>query len=473
VKQAIAAASPVKCKGCGNCDDKTFCKPWRGDIGDYGISGIRYTADGFDCAFPVSIDTYNQCSFHCMYCFSNYLMRDPYRKGNLEVRALTPSRLETYLRGETTGMPISVLEKIAKDKGYGFNCPVQWGALGDPFDCIERQHGLAPGLMKVFRKYDQPVRISTKGGSLLLDESYLAAFAERPELFWVAFSIISIDDEVLERVDKFAPNATVRLKAMKALSKLGVKTSLRLRPILPGITDATPKHPKAWKELLQRARDSGARSLSMEFSFVPGMRPPHVKAMWEKINGMCGFNVVDWYKRTTSVRGQCLRSSRAWKEDLTFAIYEEAKNLGYHFGISDPHWKELNDFGNCCGIPPTDKYFGGWCRQNATNAIVEARDTGCKVSAMKYIPEFAWKTRMERLICMSGAHNAFRRATYTWGDKLRDTWNDVGGPRGPLNYFEGCLKPVKVLDNGDVQYKYEKVARRKGGVKAPFWVINK
>lgn len=464
---------PIKCDGCGGCDDKKFCKPWRGKkLEDYGTSGIRYTADGFDCALPVSIDTYNTCSFHCMYCFSNYLMRDPYRKGNVDVRALAPRRLEKFLAGDDKNMPISILEKIGKSSNKKVRCPVQWGALGDPFDCIERQHALAPEFIKLFRKYDQPTRISTKGATLISNPKYLRLFAKEPELFWVAFSLISIDDEVLERIDRFAPNATQRLHAMKELSKLGVKTSLRLRPIFPGVTDSTPKHPKAWKELLHRAKEAGAMSISMEFTFVPGMRPPHIKDMWNEINDICGFDIVKWYSDTTSVFGQCLRSSRAWKEDLTFAIYEECKKIGLHFGISDPHWKELNDFGCCCGIPPDDEFFGGWMRENATNAIVEARDTGCKVCAEDYIPFWAYETKMDKLVCISGAANAYRRATQTWADKLRTTWNDIKSPRGPLQYFEGCLLPAGIRKRtGDILYKYVEPERRDPSIKVPFWTI--
>lgn len=456
-RTANISESKVGCKGCGVCTDKSFCQPWKGALGDYGVSAIRYTADGFDCALPISIDTYNTCSYRCMYCFSNYLLRDPHRKRTFNVKAIKLNNLKRFLEYEIVDrrMDRKILDEVGGENTS--QCPVQWGALGDPFDCIERQHGVGLQMMDLFTKYEQPVRISTKGATLIIDKHYIDKFRASPELYWVAFSLITIDDAVLEKIDKDTPNASQRLKAMKILSDIGVKTSLRLRPILPGITDRTAMYKKAWRDLLRKARDAGAISLSMEFSFVPGIMPAHVRKMWQEINNICGYDLVRWYK-VTSVHGACLRSSRSWKEELTFAIYEEAKELGFNFGISDPHWKELNDFGCCCGIPADDPYFGGWMRKNATEALLKAKK-GKLISAKDGIPKWAYKIPMQDMVVMTGAKNAYKRATMLWSDKLRNTWNDLHSARGALNYFEGVLFPVDRDEHDNILYKYEPFKR--------------
>ena len=61
--------------------------------------------------------------------------------------------------------------------------------------------------IKLCNKYNQPVRISTKGNLFLTDE-YLDAISEKPHLYWVAFSIITPDDERLAKIDRYAPSAT-------------------------------------------------------------------------------------------------------------------------------------------------------------------------------------------------------------------------------------------------------------------------
>jgi len=75
----------------------------------------------------------------------------------------------------------------------GYPCPVQLGALTDPTDNIERQQGWLLDYFKIANKYGKPTRMSTKGNMFLLDE-YLDGISERPELYWVAFSLITPDD---------------------------------------------------------------------------------------------------------------------------------------------------------------------------------------------------------------------------------------------------------------------------------------
>lgn len=59
-----------------------------------------------------------------------------------------------------------------------------------------------------------------------------------------------------------------------------------------------------------------------------------------------------------------------------------------------------------------------------------------------------------------GALKAYTRRHSTWADWLRRIWNDVGSQRGPLNYFQGALLPVKRDKGGDVFYRYEGLKRQ-------------
>jgi len=455
--------------GCGGCSQRgcehgEYCDPFKGKLRDY--NGIRFTADGFDCALPVAIDGHSACSYRCQYCFANYLARDPHRKSGQSSYKVGQFRLRKLERMLDGGDGDKILTKFfnALETVGGPEtprCPVQVGALGDPFDRIERHQGWTLDAMKLFEKYEQPTRFSTKGGDLLTTKKYLKAFSSHPELYWIAFSIISANEMLLSRIDKDAPGFRERIKAMNALSKLGVQTSLRFRPIIPGISDPS------WRRLLDYSADAGCRAVSMEFAFVPGAMPDHVKKMWKEIEQIAGWPMVKWYKETTSVFGSCLRSSRAWKEDLTFAIREHTHKLGMTFAISDPHWKELNDYGCCCGIPPDDPVFGGWQRKQATNAVLLAKQ-GERVSAEDGIPDWAWETKLDEMVCITGPSNAFQRGYKTWGDKLRETWNDTKSPRGPLGYFEGVLVPVDRLDNGDVVYQYKESKKRDRSIKVPY-----
>jgi DNA repair photolyase len=393
------------------------------------------------------------------------LTRDPGGDATrFKVGQYRPSLIEKVL-SDPENKYHKALVAVADGRGLSGRAPIQWGALGDPFDRIERHQGWALKVLPLFDKYNQAVRISTKGGDLVQMPEYQRAFGARPEVYWVAWSIITIDDDILSKIDKDAPSAEERLKGMAVLSRLGVKNSLRLRPMLPGVSDVTPAFPHAWRDLLRRGRDAGAQAVSCEFTFVPGAMPPHIRRMWREIERISGVPVVQFFK-DTSIQGACLRSSRAWKEDLTYAIYEEAKRLGYAFGISDPHFKELNDYGCCCGIAEDDPVFGGWQRQQATNALVVAKrnyDAGKPDLVMleDIVPPWASGVRVPEMIAMTGPANAYRRETWTWADKLRETWNDVRGARGPLHYFEGVLMPYDRDNTGNVRYEYVPYERRR------------
>ncbi len=65
------------CKECAtaglNCQDRQKCAPVRtGTFRSY--NGIRLTADGFDCALPVTIDSHSSCAYECLYCFSDNII---------------------------------------------------------------------------------------------------------------------------------------------------------------------------------------------------------------------------------------------------------------------------------------------------------------------------------------------------------------------------------------------------------------
>jgi DNA repair photolyase len=443
-----------ECKG--GCGTGKLCEPVRKPLRDY--QGMRFTADGFDCALPVSIDSHSMCSFSCLYCFSNFLGGHGYG----EVGQYRLGTLERILSGESQGRISNAIRKALKRDGKQQPCPVQLGALADPFDNIERNQGWALKLPALLKKYNQPCRISTKGKLFLLDE-YLDAYSE-PDLFWVAFSIISIDDDVLRSVDKFAPTATERLECMRRLHSRGVKTTLRIRPMIPGITDYTKKHPKALRELIEKGAEAGAESVSIEVLFVPGVMGIGEKAKFKELCDISGYDLVKIYKDITPKGGACIRPSRYWTEEVVHHALEVTHECGMHFTISDPVWKELNDFSCCCGIPPNDPIFGNWERESATEALLQSKwafEKGKKklVGIKDLVPPWAYDILKQDMCMITRAKGKASVKYEKWADKLIETWNDLRTNRGVLHYFQGVLLPAKRDKEGNILYKYNPVER--------------
>jgi len=360
-------------------------------------------------------------------------------------------------------------------KKNGYPCPIQLGAINEPFDNIERQQGWFFGFADLVYKYKQPVRVSTKA-KLLQRPDYLKKIGEHPELWWFAFSIITPDDEILEKVDWRAPNASERFKSMKCLSDIGVKTSLRFRPILPGISDRTKKFPKAYKVLIQKAAEAGAKAISYEVGFVPGGMTVDLKRRWKILEQIAGVPFIQLYKSFGGLQS-CIRPPYEWTENIMHAIYEEAKKCGMTVGVSDPVWKQLTESGCCCGILPDDPVFGNWEPENATNMLLKSKKTGCTIEARDIIPPWAYTAKLDGMVNPGvGPKVNWDRRHETWADRLWGTWNITSGQRSPLNYFQGALMPVKkepsTFRKGGLEIIYKYVGlQRKRPECIPYWRI--
>jgi DNA repair photolyase len=457
------------CRECNSCESRTVCDPARHDkLRSYG--GILLTADGFDCALPVTIDSHSACSYGCLYCFApNLFQRRIAAGGQLGQTSL--SSVEAIFSGKPSKVADKMRDALKYDRrnAGGYPCPVQLGGLTDPMDNIERQQGWFLDFANLIRKYQQPVRVSTKGTLGMLTE-YKRAVAQAPELWWVAFSTITCDDEVLARIDRRAPSATMRLRAMKALSKLGVKTSLRLRPMLPGISDATPRHPKALTELIDRAADAGAVALSTEVAFLPGAMTAELRERWQEIEQISGVPLIDVYGQF-GPKQACTRPSYAWTEEVMHVATERARANGMTVGVSDPVWKQLGDTGCCCGMLPDDPVFGNWQRESATNRLLEARDGLLpEITVDDIIPGWARYTKLQNMVNLgAGPEVVYTVRHATWADKLTEIWDDVTSQRGPCSYFQGALQPVRRDAAGHMVYRYVGLQRQHR--KAPYWRV--
>jgi DNA repair photolyase len=440
------------CQECKGCADFSNCVSAKAEL-DNSYKGVRFSADGFDCALPVSMDSHTMCSYKCIYCFSNFL--EGHNQSATQLKQFNLKRLENILAG-------NYKDQVSKNIWIGLKrdqkqpCPIQLGALNDPFDNIERQQGWALQLPALLKKYNQPCRISTKG-VLLGEPEYLDAFSV-PDIFWVAFSLISIDDELLAKIDRKAPSATQRIETMRRLSARGVSTSLRFRPIMPNLSDRTEKHPNACKELIEKCAEAGAKAVSMEAIFTPSVIKPEKKKDWDMLEEILRLPLRKIYGVNRIKGGACNRLRRELAEDIFYLARDTAHKCGMTFASSDPLFKHLNDTGCCCGIRPDDPVFGNWQRENATNAVVDAR-SGLKVSAEAYIPKWSRTQPMKGMCFSTNAMSKVMENTM-WSEKLRNGWNDLKSNRGVLYYLQGILKPVGVNAIGDIEYVYDEPVRK-------------
>lgn len=182
----------AECRSIGvNCSDFKKCQSIK--VQPRSFDGIRFTADGFDCALPVTIDSHNVCAYECLYCFSDNITGHAAGQ-KTKIGQTSISKVEGIFAGKPSKFGDTVRKALKYDRrnAGGFPTAVQLGGLCDAGDSIEQNQGWLLRFLELAIKYNQPVRMSTKSAIFLIDD-YFNIIKKAPHLFWVAFSIITDD----------------------------------------------------------------------------------------------------------------------------------------------------------------------------------------------------------------------------------------------------------------------------------------
>jgi DNA repair photolyase len=207
--------------------------------------------------FKWSLNPYMGCVHRCTFCYVRHF----------EHRSDRPSddRYGTSIRVKT-----NVAEVLRKElaRASWEHEQVTVGAATDPYQPAEGRYNLTRACLEVFRDAANPFSIITRGPMIVRDLDVLVDAAKRAEVA-VTFSIPTLDEEVWKRTEPSTAHPRQRLKAVKALVDAGVKASVGMAPILPGISD----RPEQLREVVRAAREAGATGIWTNLLFLrPGTR---------------------------------------------------------------------------------------------------------------------------------------------------------------------------------------------------------
>lgn len=417
-----------------------------------GYGSPRVSSEFLDCSLPLTFDNLSRCSFNCLYCFSTYQ------------RSSNPSSKDAFKKGEVTSVSYDSVKnlflgksKSRKDKLlYEYfikkRVPCHWGGLSDGFCHFEKQYGTSLKLIKFFDRINHPVIFSTKG-VVCAEPEYLEVFKKNPSNWNFQFSIITSDEEMARKIEIGVPSPMQRLEAMRKLSEIGCTTVLRFRPYIIGCSDLTAV------DLITKSSEAGAKAVSCEFFCLEGRASPMLKERYRKISEAIGFNIEEFYRRTSVDMGY-LRLNKKLKEKYALEVYKTARKLGMNVSFSDPDFKELGFCGCCCGFKNIN-----FCKGQFTQAIIHAREHGT-VSWDILEPHLDWAKAMvlpdtgvsfiNEHLSISNDLIAYSRGNMTVYDYMKDIWNNPNSAKSPYFYFHGKLIPLKLDENGNVIYKYVK-----------------
>lgn len=402
----------------------------------------RWTAEIADCSMPMTFDTYSNCSFGCMYCFSQYQ------------RGIGGAK-EHYLAKEVNHVSVDKIKKMFTDPDNHAGQfaeyikqrrVMQWGGLSDQFDGYERKFGKTLELLRFFKEIDYPLCFSTKSTWWTQDERYMELV--RGQHNWnFKFSIITLDEHKAHVIERGVPTPLERLAAIERIAHADAGgATLRLRPFIIGVSTPT------YLDLIREAGNRGASALSTEF-FCVEQRSPTLKAYMPTLSELCGFDLMTLYRKY-SVSCGYLRLNRKVKAPFIHKMKSLCDELGMRFYVSDAHFKELCHNGSCCGLPPTWNYSRGqFCEAlqlAKKNGSVRYSEIRCDIDSLH---QYEWGRATGY-----NANSSEKRAKFmgmSMADYLRWLWNNPQAGQSPYKMFEGVMRPEGKDEEGNLIYVYD------------------
>ena len=230
--------------------------------------------------FKWSLNPYKGCGHGCGYCYArayhSFLNLPP---SSFESQLFAKLNIAEVLRAE--------LRKPSWDWEY-----VAVGTATDPYQPIEGQYRLTRQCLEALLEAENPGSVTTKGTLVTRDIDILSDLARRTG-FGVNMSLISLDRELLHKLEPGAAAPVNRLRAIERLSQAGIPVSLSLSPVLPGITDQAENI----AEVVHAAAGHGATDVwAGTLRLAPGVKEhfmeiverefPHLDAGYRRLYGL-------------------------------------------------------------------------------------------------------------------------------------------------------------------------------------------
>jgi len=208
-------------------------------------------------SFRWSLNPYMGCAHQCTFCFVRAFERLADRPA--DDRYGTSIRVKTNL--------VEQLRKELARPGWKHE-QVAVGTATDPYQPAEGRWRLTRGAIQALGDSATPFGLITRGPLIVRDLDVLADAAVRADVS-VTFSVPTLDPGVWRLTEPGTAPPRQRLRALRTLVDHGIKASVGMAPILPGITD----RPDLMEDVVKAARDAGATGVWANVLYLkPGTR---------------------------------------------------------------------------------------------------------------------------------------------------------------------------------------------------------
>jgi DNA repair photolyase len=214
--------------------------------------------------FAWSLNPYTGCAHRCTFCYVRAFER----------RADRPAD-DRY--GRSIRVKVNVAEVLARELGRASWAreTVAIGAATDPYQPAEGRYRLTRACIETLGRAATPFGIITRGPLIVRDLDVLQEAARRADVT-VTFSVPTLDREVWRTTEPGTAPPRQRLRALTKLVDAGVRASVGMAPILPGLSD----RPEQLAEVVKAARAAGATGIWANLLYLaPGTKEHFLEAL--------------------------------------------------------------------------------------------------------------------------------------------------------------------------------------------------
>jgi DNA repair photolyase len=192
--------------------------------------------------FTWTINPYRGCEFGCRYCYARYTHEF------MEMRDGMEFEQKIYVKQHAGGLLRNELRRVKPHESIAL------GTATDPYQPAERRYEITRGILEEFARHrGYELGIVTKSNLIERDLELLQQVAQSNRLS-VHVTITTLNTDLARILEPRAPRPDLRMDAVRALVKAGLRVGISCSPVIPGITDS----PKDLESLIQTAADAGA-----------------------------------------------------------------------------------------------------------------------------------------------------------------------------------------------------------------------
>lgn len=245
------------------------------------------------------INPYTGCALGCSYCYASFMGR------------FVGKNIEDW--GNYVFAKVNLPEILDKELGKmkDKTASVFLSSVTDPYQGVENKYTLTRKALELLlkHKWQGNVGILTKSPLVTRD---IDLFKKFPDI-GVGMTITSTDDNVSRFLERAAPPASLRLKALKRLHDEGVPTYAFVGPLLPHFS----ANPEMLKNIFDSLKEVGVKEIWLEHL---NLSPYIKKRLLTKLKGTDRKILEKFYSS----------QSKNYRDELDEIIADLLKHYNFH-----------------------------------------------------------------------------------------------------------------------------------------------